>query len=79
MKQWTHPHQNAPIKQFLKLIQAYQAHAFCVPGRVLFCLCAIAPTQPEANVLYHPFLLQPCCFCALPVRQASGLDHAADK
>lgn len=78
LKHRTHPHQNPPVEQFLKLSQAYQAHAFCVPGHLLFCFCAVAPTQPEANKVYYPLLLQLCCFGALSVRQACGPDHAAD-
>lgn len=53
-KHGAYPHQNAPLEQFLELSQVYQAHAFCAPGCLFFCLCAVAPAQLGC----HCYLLQ---------------------
>ena len=47
--QESYPHQNAPLEQLLELGQAYQAHALCVFGCLLLCLCAVTPAQPGSN------------------------------
>ena len=74
----TYPHQNPPVEQLLKLSQAYQTHAFSVPGCLLFCLCAVAPTQPKTNVVYYPVYPSCAVFGAVLKRQACGSIRAAD-
>ena len=56
----SYPHQNAPLEQLLELSQAYQAHALCVFGCLLLCLCAVTPAQPGSNNMCCTAIMLSC-------------------